>query len=63
MFEEQLAMAEMGIKEMQVSVAYAYEFGLYGAQQDTLKAILWYERAGDPESVMRAEALRNPSAA
>jgi len=61
MFEENLAMAEMGIPEMMIDVAYAYEFGTGGAPKDIKKAIHWYEKAGDAESLNRAKALRELS--
>ena len=57
MFEEQLRMAEMGIPEMMIDVAYAYEFGTGGAPKDIEKAIHWYKKVGDAESVDRARAL------
>lgn len=57
MFEEQLRMAKMGIKEMMIGVAYSYEFGM-GTAKNKEEAIKWYEKAGDSESVGRAKDLK-----
>lgn len=56
-FEEQLTMAKMGIPDMMISVAYAYEFGVMGVVKDVEKAIHWYKKAGDKESLERTRAL------
>ncbi|NQS90205.1 SEL1-like repeat protein [Patescibacteria group bacterium] len=58
MFEEQLRMAKMGIPDMMIGVAYAYEFGM-GVEKNITEAIKWYEKAGDSESIERAKNLKS----
>lgn len=40
-----------------VNLAYEYEFGLNGKPRDKHKAIQWYKKAGDAESLQRAKKL------
>lgn len=61
MFEENMYMAQIGLREGMIGVAYNYEFGTGGAPKDHEKAIYWYEKAGDAESLTRAKALREMS--
>lgn len=52
-------MAEMGIQEFIISLAYDLEFGFGSEKQNTKEAIKWYKRAGDKESLERARELED----
>lgn len=40
-----------------VNLGYEYEFGFGGKPCDIKKAIYWYKKAGDPESLKRVKEL------
>jgi len=50
-------MARMWIKEWMIWLAYEYEFWM-NRDKDIEKAIYWYEKAWDSESIERANNLK-----